>query len=49
MLPKATVRVDGAEAQKLVRLLEALEDVDDIQNVHTNADIDEAALSEVGA
>jgi YebC/PmpR family DNA-binding regulatory protein len=49
MLPKATVRVDGPEAQKLVRLLEALEDVDDIQNVHTNADIDEAALSEVGA
>jgi YebC/PmpR family DNA-binding regulatory protein len=49
MVPKATVRVEGAEAQKLVRLLEALEDVDDVQNVHTNADIDEAALSEVGA
>ncbi len=49
MLPKATVRVEGPEAQKLVRLLEMLEDVDDIQNVHTNADIDESALSEVGA
>jgi len=49
MLPKTTVRVEGPDAQKLVRLLEMLEDVDDIQNVHTNADIDESALSEVGA
>jgi YebC/PmpR family DNA-binding regulatory protein len=49
MVPKVTVRVEGAEAQKLVKLLEALDDVDDIQNVHTNADIDEAALSEVSA
>jgi YebC/PmpR family DNA-binding regulatory protein len=49
MVPRATVRVEGTDAQKLVKLLEALEDVDDIQNVHTNADIDEAALSEVSA
>jgi YebC/PmpR family DNA-binding regulatory protein len=49
MIPKATVRVEGAEAQKLVKLLDVLDDVDDIQNVHTNADIDENALSEVGA
>jgi YebC/PmpR family DNA-binding regulatory protein len=49
MVPKVTVRVEGAEARKLVKLLEALDDVDDVQNVHTNADIDEGALSEVGA
>lgn len=49
MIPKATVRVEGSEAQKLVKLLDALDDVDDIQHVHSNADIDEAALSEVGA
>ncbi len=49
MIPKATVRVAGPDAQKLVKLLEALEDLDDIQNVHTNADIDESALTEVGA
>jgi YebC/PmpR family DNA-binding regulatory protein len=49
MIPKVTVRVEGSDAQKLVKLLEALDDVDDVQNVHTNADIDEGALSEVGA
>ena len=49
MIPKATVRVEGREAEKLLALLEALDDLDDVQNVHTNADIDESALAEVGA
>jgi YebC/PmpR family DNA-binding regulatory protein len=49
MIPKTMLRVEGTEAQKLVKLLDALDDLDDIQNVHTNADIDEAALTEVGA
>jgi YebC/PmpR family DNA-binding regulatory protein len=47
MVPKVTVRVEGAEAQQLVRLLEALDELDDVQHVHTNADIDEDALSGV--
>ena len=47
MVPKATVRVDGADAPKLVKLLEAIEDLDDVQKVYTNADIDEESL--VGA
>ncbi len=49
MIPKATVRVEGHDAEKLLRLLDALDDVDDIQKVHTNADIDEKVLSEVDA
>ena len=49
MIPKTMLRVEGTDAQKLVKLLDALDDLDDIQNVHTNADIDEAALTEVGA
>jgi YebC/PmpR family DNA-binding regulatory protein len=49
MIPNTTIRVEGAEAHRLVRLLEALDDLDDVQNVHSNADIDEDALSEVGA
>lgn len=49
MIPKATVRVEGSEAQQLVRLLEALDDLDDVQHVHTNADIDEDALSGVAS
>ncbi len=49
MIPKATVRVEGDDARKLLRLLDALDDLDDIQHIHSNADIDEAALSEVEA
>jgi YebC/PmpR family DNA-binding regulatory protein len=49
MVPKVTVRVEGPDAEKLVKLLEALDDVDDVQNVHTNADIDDSVLSEVGS
>jgi len=49
MIPNATVPVEGSEAQKLVRLMDALDDLDDVQKVHSNADIDDEALSEVGA
>jgi YebC/PmpR family DNA-binding regulatory protein len=33
------IRVAGEESAKLVKLLEAIEDNDDVQNVYTNADI----------
>ena len=46
MVPKNLIRVEGKEAEKLVRLLEMLEDSDDVQQVYTNADIDEASLVE---
>ncbi|MFP4624770.1 MAG: YebC/PmpR family DNA-binding transcriptional regulator [Gemmatimonadota bacterium] len=49
MIPRATVRVEGAEAERLLKLLDALDDLDDIQHVHSNVDIDEAALNEVSA
>ena len=45
MIPKAEVSVAGKEAEKLLRLLEAIEELDDVQNVHSNADIDEAVLA----
>jgi YebC/PmpR family DNA-binding regulatory protein len=37
----ANVHLAGEEADKALRLLEALEDLDDVQNVHTNADFPE--------
>ena len=37
----ASVHLAGAEADKALQLLEALEDLDDVQNVHTNADFPE--------
>jgi transcriptional/translational regulatory protein YebC/TACO1 len=35
------VHLAGDEAEKTLRLLEALEDLDDVQNVYTNADFPE--------
>ena len=45
-VPRATVHVTGKEAESLVKLLEALEDLDDVQKVEGNFDIDAAALAE---
>lgn len=39
MLPQTMTPVDGETAQKLIRLIDALEDCDDVQKVYTNADI----------
>lgn len=44
-IAKNEVAVAGKDAQKLLKILDALEENDDVQNVHTNADIDEAALA----
>ncbi len=48
-LPKASVHIDGEDVAKLLKLLDALEDLDDVQKVHSNLDIDEAALAQVEA
>jgi YebC/PmpR family DNA-binding regulatory protein len=46
-VPKAEVAVTGGAASKLIRLVEALEELDDVQKVYSNADIDEAVLAGV--
>ena len=46
-VPKSTVAVEGANAEALLKLLEALEELDDVQKVYSNADIDEAVLAGV--
>lgn len=46
MVPKNLTRVEGKDAEKLVKLLDMLEDSDDVQKVYTNADIDEESLVE---
>jgi len=44
-IPKSTVRVEGAAAEQLLKLLEALEDLDDVQKVDANFDMDMSELS----
>jgi YebC/PmpR family DNA-binding regulatory protein len=48
MLPQNTVPVDGADARAVLKLMEALEDHDDVQSVYANFDIPESVLAEVG-
>ena len=45
MLAATTVPVDAAAAEKLMGLVDALEDLDDVQNVYTNVDIPDEVLS----
>jgi len=50
MVPKVTVAIeDDATAKKVVRLVEALEDNDDVQDVYANFDIPEAILEAVAS
>jgi YebC/PmpR family DNA-binding regulatory protein len=44
-IPKSTVRVEGADAQALVKLIETLEDLDDVQKVDANFDMDVSAMA----
>jgi YebC/PmpR family DNA-binding regulatory protein len=44
MIPKNLVRLEGKNASGMLRLSEALEDHDDVQNVFSNFDIDEKEL-----
>ena len=39
MLPQTAAYLEGKEAEQMIRLMEALEDCDDVQKVYTNADI----------
>ena len=48
MLPQSTVPVEGGHAKQVLALLEALEDLDDVQNVYANFDIPEAVMAELG-
>ncbi|MBW2179617.1 MAG: YebC/PmpR family DNA-binding transcriptional regulator, partial [Deltaproteobacteria bacterium] len=41
MLPQSTANLEGKEAEQMLKLMDALEDCDDVQKVYTNADIPE--------
>ncbi len=45
MLPKNTVSLAGKEAEQMIKMMEALEDCDDVQKVYTNADIPDDMVS----
>lgn len=49
MVPQNTVRLDHSSATKMLKLMDSLEDHDDVQNVYANFDIDAKTMEEVAA
>ncbi len=45
MLPQSTTNLEGKQALQMVKLMEALEDCDDVQKVYTNADLPEEIVN----
>jgi YebC/PmpR family DNA-binding regulatory protein len=48
-LPKSTVAVEGADAKKILDLVDALEELDDVQEVYANFDISDEVLASVAS
>jgi len=48
-VPQSTVRVEGKDATSVVRLIEALEEMDDVQSVYANYDIPDEVLEAISA
>lgn len=49
MIPSSTVKVEGNDAKNLLGLMEALEEHEDIQNVHANFDISDEVMAKIAA
>jgi YebC/PmpR family DNA-binding regulatory protein len=47
MIASTYTKLEGAAANSMIRLLEALEDHDDVQNVYSNFDMDASQMEEV--
>ena len=49
MVPKSSVKVEGKQAEQMIKLLEALEELDDVSKVFSNCDIDASQLAEASS
>lgn len=49
MVPQNTIRLDGKAAQQVLKLMDALEDHEDVQHVYANFDIPDEVMQEVEA
>ena len=47
MVASIYTKLEGSVAAQMIRLLEALEDLDDVQNVYSNFDLDATQYEEV--
>ena len=49
MLPQSTVRIEGKTAEQVLRLMDGLEEHDDVQHVYSNFDIPEEIMAALSA
>ena len=49
MIPQNTVKVTGKDAENLIKLMNTLEEHDDVQNVYSNFDIDDKELASLNS
>lgn len=49
MEPSNTIAVEGKNAEQLLRLMDALEEHDDVQNIYSNFDIDDEVMASLNA
>jgi len=48
MLPRSTLRIEGKEAEQMIKLMETFEECEDVQKVYTNADIPQEVVDSIG-
>jgi len=48
MYPQSTIELDEKNADQMLRMMEQLEDLDDIQHVYANFDIPESVMEQLG-
>lgn len=47
MIPQNTIKLEGKHAEQMIKLMEFLDDHDDVQDVHANFDIDDEVMAEL--
>lgn len=45
LIPETTIRVEGKDAENVLKLMEAIEDHDDVQHVYSNFEIDDKIMA----
>jgi len=49
MIPQTTIKLEAGKAEQMLRLMEKLEDNDDVQNVYANFDISDEVMEKLSA
>jgi len=47
MIPQTVVALEGKPAEQMLKMMDKLEDNDDVQNVYANFDISDEVIAEV--